>query len=249
MAQGDERRTTAGYLGRGRGHLIFYANCVLKTSPRKEPLFMNEFPSVFVPVSEIGDGDPTKFRMPLYEPSHPDQIEKALLSGLQKLKLLWAVPRFHPKLDWRKKLHEHLLRQNELHNLGIAPRYIGALVQSLPMSNEQCLIHGDSTLANLVYGQNDWWWIDPLDRDYIPGDPYVDLGKMYQSCWNYESILLGSSSTKFNMPLAMKLIKEAGLDIQGVYGWCLVHLIRLLPYQDQRVRYIYGNMIRGFDAR
>jgi len=218
---------------------------VWKVSARAEPLFIREHPDIFVPVLEMIGGNPCAFKMPLYEePDIYHDREIALMGGLQKLKELW-LETSSKKTAWKTNLRSHLYSQVLEYKLDISPTLINEIISALPECDTPKQIHGDATLANLIYNEGQWFWIDPLQRPFIPGDPHVDLGKMLQSCWDYEKVLLGEDSPGFDRDLAKKLATSAQLEFYAAWNWCVIHIIRLLPYQDRRVRGIYERVLNS----
>ena len=227
-------------LGRGRSHLSFDQHTVTKhVTNAWEPLYMRRFPDVFVEVHDIKHLSFTMKRL-----QEPDYNEPhTLLEASSSLKLLWNTPWRGSDKDWREKLRTHL------YDLGfVAKPHIDDLIQLLPDVNEPVLIHGDPTLANLLQGPDGYFWIDPLLRAYIPGDPHVDLGKMFQSCLGYEQVLLGNHPllvTKTEITQQRKLMHDLAnlhqLDYNIGLTWCVVHFIRLIPYQVEKDRDVFGS--------
>lgn len=223
-----------GSLGRGTGRLTFLEDTVVKTvSSSWEPMYMNANPLVFVPVLRIERG---QFTMPrLLEPVVPDEIEQALLSGTMRLaSYLWPKLDLFPQPEWRDKLLRHL-----------GERYT-KLVRSLPEPKRTGAIHGDPTFANILFNEatDQWLWCDPLDRAFIPRDPRVDVGKMFQSCWGYEQVILGMTDhLELNEPLARDISRLARIDYDSAMLWCYVHFVRLIPYQSEPHRVIFEEFV------
>jgi hypothetical protein len=170
----------------------------------------------------------------LLEATAVDDPLQPLLRGLDTLRrYLWSCEDPRPKSDWRALLLKRLQ--------SIRPTVaVTRLVESLPEPPSPARrIHGDATLANLLYdsARLRWIWCDPLDRPYIPGDPLVDLGKMLQSCWSYERVLVDGAKPMLDEQMAASVL-ESGCEADrpcAAMAWCYVHLIRLLPYQSSAV--------------
>lgn len=218
-------------LGRGRSYITYTEhNTVIKrTVDGWEPHHMSQHPDVFVPVLKI---ERLNFTMPRY-----DQAEITnLIEAAELLKILWIEKWRWQMPGWNRQLRAHLTQQNVKHSLGFNALWLESLVRSvnhdLPYP---CKIHGDPTLANLLVGPDGPRWIDPLTRPYIPGDPHVDLGKLYQSCAGYERVLQGERPV-INTHLMNLLAKNLNLNSNLGLAWCRVHFIRLLPYQYEDAR-------------
>jgi hypothetical protein len=211
-------------LGRGHSHLSFSPFTVTKRVANAwEPLYMRRFPDVFVEVQDIKYLSFTMRR--LREPDYADV--SVLLEAARSLKTLWNTPWSGSKKEWRELLRTHLIHINV-----ISDAQVDALIAKLPDVKYPVLIHGDPTLANLLQGiaSNEYYWIDPLLRSYIPGDPHVDLGKMFQSCMGYEAILLGREPVSHDT-FMHDLADRFDLDHDLGLTWCAVHFVRLIPYQ------------------
>lgn len=222
---------------------------------------MDAYPEVFVPILGYADLQvPLQsnreamvwYRMPRLEQPEPRHLEPALLAGLGRLSDLWRVENPTYNGYWRYHLGLHLEGRIRRYQLDVDLDFMHRTVDALPECRRPWQqIHGDATFANIVYTPGDrnihtWLWIDPLDRGFIPGDPHVDLGKMYQSCWGYEQTLYGSTNPpKFDIILARKLAHRAQLSYKAGYLWAIIHLIRLLPYQDDRVKAVYAHVLRS----
>lgn len=192
-----------------------------------------------------------EYAMPHYldYTEHGRSIRVALLAGLDKLCYLWrlqASPEMcagltapWPRQDWRQLLQARLQGLAHEH-LGWDPLQVATLIADIPdWPGQPCMTHGDATLANLVYDSlsGDWLWLDPLICPHIPHDPHVDLGKLYQSCWGYEKVLCDPvrGHLEFDRDLALKLAAMCGLSSKVAMRWCIVHMLRLLPYHSEAV--------------
>jgi len=232
-------------MGRGRSHLRFDAHTVTKKVVNAwEPLFMRRFPEVFVEVKDIKHHEFTMVRL-----NEPDYLEpRALLEASSSLKTLWNTPWRGSDKDWREKLRAHLK------NLRIiTDAEVDALISQLRDVEKPCWIHGDPTLANLLQSSNGYHWIDPLLREYIPGDPHVDLGKMYQSCLGYEQVLLNKPSAVGTLSRDPELLDDIAelysLDRDLGLAWCAVHYLRLMPYQEEKDKTIFHTILRALLTR
>lgn len=241
------------YLGRGHSQLTFHDTTVEKIAPWSEASMMRLYPDVFVEVLKIETEalGTVKMTMPrLNVPVPGVDTRTGLLAGLERLRALWALPDISLNilgLNWRTRLHTHLTERVTKYHLEIPLGKVDSLVRKLPDVKQHVVVHGDPTLANIIHdvSTDRWWWIDPLIRLYIPGDPHVDLGKMFQSCWGYEEILTSKTAIpRWDASLALELTKASGLDMQIGKQWCLIHLIRLLPYQDERVRSMFETLLQ-----
>lgn len=233
-------------LSRGNSAIEIKGNYVTKTDDSLQPLKMRMFPAAFVPVLAIEfiNGGRAVFTMPrLHQPDMKDKRE-ALTCGLGLLQRhVWSQADLFVQPPWRDALREHLV-----HVAGetLKVRRIEKLVEELPEVRRPCAIHGDPTFANILKDRHrGYLWIDPLDREYIPHDAHVDLGKVFQSCWSYEELLYGDTTTvKLDEELVSDLTDFTQLDAHVAMNWCLVHLIRLLPYQTKYVRQKYVEVLR-----
>lgn len=233
-------------LGRGNSTIKIGSRWVDKIDSRFQPYYMRRFPDVFAEVISIEDmaDDRASFRMPRLRPPDPaTELGAALGGALRRLELLWGQRELFQQPPWKDLLWRHL--RGIWSNLGS----VTTLVDSLPEPKRTCPIHGDATLANTLWDRrrNGWVWIDPLDRAYIPHDPLVDLGKIAQSCWGYERILLGETDEPwFDYPTMAWILSHTAdeYDYEHVRSWCFVHIMRLIPYQDVRVATIFREMLK-----
>jgi hypothetical protein len=202
---------------------------------------------VFIPIL-WNDGDrrtsglTTRYAMPIGAPSRPDQLEEALSCGAEKLRDMWGESRMGSS-TWQSLLHAHLHQQIEKHKLDVDFQKLSVILHAVCMTRGLVEIHGDPTLANIVSDGKSWWWIDPLDRPYIPGDPHVDLGKMFQSCLGYENMLLNQPREE-HPEVMRQLAKQCGLSYELGRLWCYIHIVRFLPYQDKVVRTEFEKVLK-----
>jgi len=238
--------TEHGSLGRGSGRIRFYNDKVVKTTDASEFLLVSAVPEVFVDVISFDRKDErtVEYTMPLLEPVNVDRDgEAALVLGAEKLKALWSKRGPVTPCNWKSALLDHLMSQRSRHNLDVDPALISYSIEKVSPTGNGPLqqIHGDPTLANLLYdGVKGWVWCDPLVRTFIPGDPHVDLGKMYQSCWGYERILQGSLQRPCpNTRLMSELAHATNLNVINGLWWAVIHFIRALPYQRALHRKIF----------
>ena len=102
-----------------------------------------------------------------------------------------------------------------------------------------CPIHGDPTFDNVMIRFGLPVIIDPLpwEESYIPPFKSVDLGKLLQSAWGYECALqdIHYSIKDFAGQHDYNMIRifdgESKVDILAAKIFCLIHYVRLLPYQ------------------
>lgn len=232
------------YLGRGRSHLTFHDYTVTKEVPDLwEPLYMRSFPKVFTSVISTHRAPPYSFTMPFGRAAEPRDLAPAFMDAVQRLRELWEVPWGGQDEDWRLRLRAHLFRVVSVNHLDVSLVAVDRIITWLPDVTIPVCIHGDPTLANCVFDsrKRGWYWIDPLTRSYVPGDPHVDLGKLYQSCLGYEYVLcdrIWPDQHDFMETLTHVL----GLKVDVGLLWCAIHIIRLIPYQEQRHQSIFEGM-------
>jgi hypothetical protein len=209
---------------------------ILKITDRDELSLLTGTTDAFVPVNTWWRTGPNtvELEMPrLIEATAADDPYPPLKHGLETLaQFLWSQDDLTPHLGWREKLLSHLIRIRCTSGV----RHL--VEKDLPEApDRQCRIHGDATLANLLFDSQRmrWVWCDPLRRPYIPGDPLVDLGKMFQSCWGYERVLIEDATPSLDEQMADRLANIAGLNYDDAMRWCHVHIVRLLPYQTRHV--------------
>lgn len=171
----------------------------------------------------------------------------ALPNAAPRLKNLWQRHWEDQSYDWRLRLRAHIFRVITTHRLNVSMVTLDNVIRMLPEVEHPVMIHGDATLANCVYDphKQGWFWIDPLTRPYIPGDPHVDLGKLFQSCFSYESIITDQLDLpRYQTELMLELTQLLKLDLKPALLWCIIHLVRLIPYQEERHRSIFEQQIK-----
>lgn len=247
--------SSSSKFSKGNGHVVFRDTVVIKTTPDiGEPVFMAMFGSAFAEIlsTKMNEaGDIVTFMMPRYiVPDMERDGESLIVDGIHCLaRQLWGhVPVNDVYVeDWRDLLVKHLQRRIKQYHLELNPDKVMKLVGDLPKDKEpRNTIHGDATLANMVYDPaRGWIWVDPLLKVYIPWDLRVDLGKALQTCWGYERMLVGLQDRPIlNERLAMDIARRSGISLEEIIPWCLVHLIRLLPYQDEPTRWVFTRILR-----
>lgn len=100
-----------------------------------------------------------------------------------------------------------------------------------------CLTHGDPTLDNVMRRMGFFVITDPIPATHAVPDLWaVDLGKILQSLVGFELARYGESR---HDPIAVKphhllnTLQEPD-RIRAVY-WCVVHLMRAMPYVDDTI--------------
>lgn len=101
-------------------------------------------------------------------------------------------------------------------------------------------IHGDPTLDNVMYSGADIIVTDPIPATAkMPALVAHDLGKMLQSVRGYEWVLAGRPVPDIAARNRMERLLLAGhteADQQAARYFLIVHILRLLPYQDEALR-------------
>jgi len=100
--------------------------------------------------------------------------------------------------------------------------------------------HGDSTYENILFKDFDTKFID-FDSDYAWGPIELDMGKLTQSIvtkyesWSNPETVIENTDEEFNKVLTSynELIKSDYIRSKA-YFYCIIHLIRMIPYQAQR---------------
>lgn len=216
-----------------------------------EPDYMKRYPNVFVRVigtAYSGTSDLVEYTMVEGTPATWEELQDALPKAAALLPQLWANPAPFSYPDWPRALFEHLSAIALKEQLQLRTEDIRFLVcesNHHQLQTDRC-IHGDPTLANLVFDSRlphtRWRWIDPLTRPYIPGDPLVDLGKLYQSCLGYERVLAGLEPERDDA-LIEGLAEQLGLCEYHGLVWCAIHLVRLIPYQAEHDKPVFAEML------
>jgi hypothetical protein len=216
-----------------------------------EAEYMRRHPGVFVRVISTctnGADDTCQYSMVEGQPATWDELDDALPRAAALLPQLWTQPAPHGNPHWRPALFAHLTGIVQREGLQLTYDDIRFLVREADhhqLTVDRC-IHGDPTLANLVYDDRlpfeRWRWIDPLTRPYIPGDPLVDLGKLYQSCLGYEQVLAGREPERHDA-LMECLAQQLGLCEYHGLVWCAIHLVRLIPYQHDEDKSVFAEML------
>lgn len=233
------------HMGKSGSDIKFHEHYVEKTCSAWEAKYVCDHPDTFVG----GFQTPTGLMMPRLEVPTILDGQYVILQGLTALRSLWVkMSTPEPKENWRVLLMAKLQTLRQRLDIKLDQHRLVKLLKD----GARCKIHGDPTIANLLYdkGKRQWVWCDPLQRDYIPDFKEVDVGKMLQSCWNYERVIkFESELPSFNEPLARVICEKTHADYEQANLWCLVHLIRLIPYQEERVAALYKGIVNELASR
>ena len=114
---------------------------------------------------------------------------------------------------------------------------VETLLGDLYRDNERdrfCMIHGDPTLANLLYTEDGFARLcDPIRPvGKIPPLPEVDAGKLLQSVAGWEHVACGWPSLFHDPGYAESAarIVVGELNERRCHFWLMVHLLRIVPY-------------------
>jgi hypothetical protein len=120
----------------------------------------------------------------------------------------------------------------------------------------RCLTHGDPTFDNVMIREftGELVLADPIPATLIVPDLLsVDVGKILQSALGWEAARYEDEGQKFNVnPVSVydvvqrHMPKFAGEDewVASIF-WCVVHLLRTLPYVDDSVRLRVRGLVNG----
>jgi hypothetical protein len=204
-------------MGKLHNSIKFYGPIVIK----EEIPLTEELEVMITKASVPGFWIGNRYVMPRGKPAELEDLQESIRLLEQ---YVWTRPRKnHP--EWHSLLINHLQH--------IYPsKHLIERVRDL-QSNSSRMIHGDTTIANLIrlpiLGLR---WIDPCYRNYIPGDPLVDIGKVLQSCWNYEGVLRGQQPVLYTK---WWNIITSSYPPEPAITWMLVHFARLLRYHTSDV--------------
>lgn len=99
--------------------------------------------------------------------------------------------------------------------------------------------HGDLTYENILFYNFDVKFID-FDNDYAWGPVELDLGKLTQSIvtkyesWDTPESAITDTQDEFDRVLYFYRGFVGENVIDKAYFYCIIHLIRMIPYQAQR---------------
>lgn len=173
-----------------------------------------------------------------WEPTTLDK-EWAVDTIVQMAKLLdkycWEQRGDDPEPHWANNLRGRFT--------GELPRFpweswLGTMHVDIPDPEFGELIHGDCTLANVLYGSDGALRItDPLPpSEYIPPHATVDVGKLFQSAIGWENVAHGWPYYK--SALVEPLL--AGSPMNEMSGrralfWLMIHLLRTRRYVSKDI--------------
>ena len=256
-------RTTASLWSLGNFPLTISQDTVRKTVDKYEAQMLVTFTDVFPRVTRVTNAGEDyhagykHLEMERLTPLGGTEIDfdlirdhmfayVKLVPSLLKKKL-WCTPPLQPSHpQWRDKLNVSIDNMMNTMHVNIS---MDVREQVLSCDNT-ATIHGDPTLANTVWENTGKpRLIDPVYRPYIPSDPHVDLGKIFQSLIGWELMLLEHWRGIHELDrLPPRLIdcgyiaKTLGLDYRLGFSWCVVHLMRAgLRAKDENM---LGRIIR-----
>lgn len=232
----------------GRSQLRFYTDDVAeedlveKTVPEldaEQPRIMRRHPGAYLPVYATmnrPDGAVTYVMPRAWAPDISRDGDAALVQGYLRLRdAAWDdEPPTRADRGWRDRLRDHLV--TVALRVNVDPSLAVALAERADGTGDGAYsIHGDASLANLVYLPDAGWrWIDPMHRDYVPGLREVDVGKMLLSAHGVERVLLGIDPAPTpNRRLVNELLTLAQrdqIDVADCRVWMKIHALRILPY-------------------
>lgn len=103
-----------------------------------------------------------------------------------------------------------------------------------------CLAHGDPTFENVMFRDTtgDVVIIDPLPASpAVPDLLSVDLGKMLQSVVGWERVRYSDPEQSFHVTARdLRLHIPSDDEWHATVFWCVVHLLRTLPYVEPDIR-------------
>jgi hypothetical protein len=178
-----------------------------------------------------------------------------LLMQLMKHQLttnVWAYdPIIKSKAGWGNKLHDYIENVLKDHDLSQEMKdYILFQIKTLELTEAKtCAIHGDCTLDNVLLPgkyidkkniKGHIWISDPLPPDErIPSLRVVDLGKLLQSAIGWENLKYNAlPPIDVNECIYQVMIYENQSVQRLAWLWCVIHLIRIIPYTtDERMQH------------
>lgn len=148
---------------------------------------------------------------------------------VSRLERLWSEP---PTAAWNPQATAGKIR-------GLLSDYDGVLgtrgravderiVPMMLFPGHSGLTHGDPTYENLLMRGEAVVLADPIPATpAVPDLVEVDMGKLLQSALGWESIVRGVPRAPWRPDEVLALGNRS-----VIIGWCLVHLLRTLPYVD-----------------
>lgn len=165
--------------------------------------------------------------------NQPDWSVNTLKAMRKSLEVVWA--RSSPSRDygtyrdWQRELTEFCGKKG----FDIKP-IVDELAMECVLAGAPYVIHGDPTLANVMFRKNPLTPLvicDPIvPQGKIPSHYTVDIGKMLQSAIGWENLLFGLEQDNTACVAAVFGKDPSGLEVRRGWFWCMVHLLRILPY-------------------
>ncbi len=168
---------------------------------------------------------------------------------------LWELDEFYeaPTKNWVDSLDKYLAKKLEELSLPLEliAKIHDRVMELKTLKLSPAVIHGDPTLDNCMLRPTEKGYdlvvIDPLPagEGKMPNIRAVDLGKMLQSAIGYEHVIYGDERFPHDSRLGKAKSLEMSMrilsgqdddDTRGAWIFCMIHLVRLLPYQSRHKR-------------
>lgn len=179
--------------------------------------------------------------------------EKTLYTMIGSLRQhVWSKPPLAPpNHDMLLTKLEHLIETYEMQRIWTAVYRAHGQIRWQKL--HRCLTHGDPTFDNVMIREatGELVLVDPIPATLIvPDMRCVDVGKLLQSALGWEALRYGDPYQRFVASpslVSARLLHGSALwprdapkfddnEWQASVFWCVVHLLRTLPYVDDRVR-------------
>lgn len=110
----------------------------------------------------------------------------------------------------------------------------------------RCLTHGDPTFCNVMTVRGTHVLCDPLPstQTHLPDIRAMDLGKVLQSCFGFETIVYGWRYSEPPNPLWVRDFCDNDNEWNASLACAALHVLRLLPYVGDQFR---EEFLRVFD--
>lgn len=216
-------------------HVIKSGQGVVGTRVIQQAQWLDRNRTSCLPV--VFDVRPDGYMMEHLEEVEPFTLNVADLDAIIG-RLARGVWHFEPEATFSPKLHLAKLDTLKPYaSIDMLDFLLDARGAAFDTRQRWCLTHGDPTLDNVMRRMGHFVITDPIPATHAVPDLWaVDLGKILQSLMGFEIARYGVSP---HDPLEVK--PQHLLDtlqepdrIRAVY-WCVVHLMRAMPYVDDKI--------------